>query len=447
MGSFGQGLVETIESTIPREFKAVELATESDNMDFLRRAIEQTDNPGKIAAIEKKIQDGENVSDDEMMDLRASYKHRGESREDMQQKLQETMGITQELLDEIDVLDVGSAASDLNRNLLDVEDMGELATTLGALVGDQVARIPAMLVGGGFVAEWGNIYMDNINAIAEKENITPLEVIQQGKDEKAVAGVAGAISGSLDYIGLGKVVNFIKNAATKNIRKQAIGLLGTGIVEGTTEGAQNLVAQQATNEVTGESGFDYTAAANEALAGSSMGLLFAAPGLRSSSKTYLLNDQNITRNQAKSLIEAGDVDGLSIQNDRVLQEKLNEVNESNATTQEESAAEEGTVEGPEVAEDVPGSQRATEEGATAQEDTDRSDADNDIPQLTEEQSSQIKEGAKVTFVPTKDISEKKVSLGSVFETDDTNEVSASNVQNILKERYKNFKKLNKCINA
>ena len=228
-------------------------------------------------------------------------------------------------------------------------------------------------------------------------------------------------------------------------------MLGTGLTEGITEGAQNLVAQQAENVVTDESGFDYMEAANEAIAGATMGVLFAAPGIRPNSKKYTLNGQNISRTAARKLIEEGDIDGLIIENDPTLQEQLSNTNESNTTTTQESAGQESTLEDSSIASGVSEEQaadRSTEAGEAEVQEGEDAVSDNSGPlQLSEEQESQITEGARVTFVSSKDINQKKVSLGSVFEDGDQNQVDASRVQNILKERYKEFKKLNKCINV
>lgn len=335
----GQAIAEMFETTLPREYASNELRGISNEISKLRKAQEYNNDPEKWDEQRKRIEQtrGRGIpSDEPTEDLK------GVPEKEINDRIKERLGLSEDLLKKIDQFDLKMASSDLNRDLIEASDdgLGELANTIGALFGDQLARIPTMLVGGSFMSEMGNIYMDNVNKIAEKEGITPIEVIEQGKDEEGLAAASGMMSGSLDMLGLGKIVSLIKNAAKNTLKKNALGVLTGGAVEGITEGAQNVIAQQAGNIATGEEGFDMHELANEALAGATMGTIFALPGLAASSRSYKLNGQEITRDAAKELINAGDIDGLTINNDSALQERVDKLDQQEATVVEETPKEE-----------------------------------------------------------------------------------------------------------
>ena len=319
--SMGEAIVESIEVTLPREFTSFKVKEKSNELAKLRKAIEFNKSPELWDEQRKKLDNsrgkgiGNSVSED----------YKGVPEEEILSEIKEGLGITSDLMKKIDEFDVQASSSELNRDLIKAseEGIGPLVDTMGTLFGDQIARLPTMLVGGSFISEMSNIYMDNVNAIAEKEGITPLEVIEQGKDQEGLSTVAGMLSGSLDMLGLGKIVSLLKNATKNTIKKNAVGVLTGAGVEGLTEGGQNLVAQQAKNIATDSNEFDLHALANETLAGTAMGLVFAAPGItRSGARNYNLNGQEITRSKAGELIEAGEIDGLTIENDPVMEGML-----------------------------------------------------------------------------------------------------------------------------
>ena len=67
--------------------------------------------------------------------------------------------------------------------------------------------------------------------------------------------------------------------------------------------------------------------------------------------------------------------------------------------------------------------------------------------FNEDQTTKLKEGVKVTFMKPSDMDGKKVSMASVFGTDEDAQISASRANTIIKERFKSYKKLKDCINA
>ena len=176
-----------------------------------------------------------------------------------------------------------------------------------ALVGGQLPVLGASMIpvlGSGSMI-YGDIYMENLTAIAaqknkvEEQDVTPsmmMDVISKGEDEKAIALTGAAIATSLDVIGLGKAFNIIKGPATGLIReavkkgiakggragaikavKRAGNILTSGAVEYGTEALQGVTAQVSKQLALGRTAIeafqniDFESANEEGLAGAVMG--------------------------------------------------------------------------------------------------------------------------------------------------------------------------------
>lgn len=129
----------------------------------------------------------------------------------------------------------------------DVNNGWDLMNFIFTATGQSVAQIPLSVGTFGtssFLQEFGDVYINGVMRIAEKEGITPQEVIERGLDQEHVADAAAGISAGLDYIGAKKVMGMIGGKQLqKTLQKRALQILGTQTTEGVTEGAQSVVTQ------------------------------------------------------------------------------------------------------------------------------------------------------------------------------------------------------------
>jgi hypothetical protein len=321
----GKGIAETIESTIPKEFASMELMQSSSKIATLRDGIGKGGDPKEA---KKKLDAVRSAAIAMGQPYGIPIAERdAKTDEELKADIQKELGVTKEILGDIKEFEERLSNSNLERDLITAFDnsFGEGLVAIGAMAGDQIARLPMMLVGGGFIAETGNIYYDNIKAIAKEEGIEPIEVINQGMDEKAIALVGGTISTTLEYTGLGKVASIVANGVKSQVKKKVVDMLSATAIEGVTEAGQGFVAQISESVAVGENRIDPVALGKEALAGGTMGLLMFGAGTGATStfsRSYVLNEQSISRATAKKLIQEGDVDGLEIRNDAFLEDRL-----------------------------------------------------------------------------------------------------------------------------
>ena len=139
--------------------------------------------------------------------------------------------------------------SDVISSLTQVNDGYDLLNFISSSVGQTVAQVPLAIASGGgmsYAMESGNIYLETVKEIAEKEGITPVQVIQQGKDQVALAEIGGAISGALDLFGAKKILEaFGLDNIKKDLRRRALTILVNSQVEGATEVGQEFVSSAA----------------------------------------------------------------------------------------------------------------------------------------------------------------------------------------------------------
>jgi hypothetical protein len=77
--------------------------------------------------------------------------------------------------------------SDVISSLTQVKDGYDLVNFISSSIGQTAAQIPlAVATGGGmsYAMESGNIYLETVKEIAQKEGLTPIQVIEQGKDHR-----------------------------------------------------------------------------------------------------------------------------------------------------------------------------------------------------------------------------------------------------------------------
>jgi len=154
--------------------------------------------------------------------------------------------------------DLTNFARDIKREGIEVrgelvDQISEISDPIDALnwtfnaVGQAAGSIaPAILtLGISSVGEGvGGIYLESVQQIADREGITPEEVISQGLDDQATAIAFGTFSGLMDKAGANKVAkNFTKGTFAQSLRDRAIETLKSGRTESFTEGAQTIMEQ------------------------------------------------------------------------------------------------------------------------------------------------------------------------------------------------------------
>jgi len=204
-----------------------------------------------------------------------------------------------------------------------------------ALVGGQLPVLGASMIPviGSSTMMYGDIYMENLTAIAaqknkvEEQDVTPsmmMDIISKGEDEKAIALTGAAIATTLDVIGLGKAFNIIKAPATGLIRdavkkgiskggragvvkalKVAGNVLTSGSVEYGTEALQGVTSQVSKQLALGRTAVeafqnvDFEAANEEGLAGAVMGGGMA-----------ITHTSTFSSKEVDAMIEENDLGGL-----------------------------------------------------------------------------------------------------------------------------------------
>lgn len=337
-----------IEFTIPSAFKSEQIIGHREAID---------DYTEKLEEFESRVEE-EGLEDDDRrpMDLLSGFVADielkfGKDPDDqsvgaMRKHLQEGVKFHKEqtlkkLTDAMDLQEKFSAVEN-SVELKDVKTLSGLKKLLGQQL-PQVALSVVMPVAGSYVQETGNIFLDNLRAFAAKDNgISEGEVTKdqmlavldsdQADEIMSKAELAGGVSGSLDVIGLGKmgtafrplVKNIVKGGLKGKVADFAKNTIGTGLVEGITEGLQGVTADVSKADVLDEEiKLDADKILTESAAGAAVGVMLGGlgSGIRQT-RQYFKKDQKIPRREAAQYIEDGDTDGLIVQGDKVLEKKL-----------------------------------------------------------------------------------------------------------------------------
>jgi len=232
-----------------------------------------------------------------------------------------------------------------------------------ALIGGQLPVLGvsmAPVIGSGTMI-YGDIYMENLTAIAaqknkvEEQEVTPsmmMDIISKGEDEKAIALTGAAIATSLDVIGLGKAFNIIKgpttglirNAVKKGIKeggragavkalRVAGNVLTTGSVEASTEALQGVTSQVSKQIALGRtaseafSNIDSESLIEEGIAGFVMGggmSTMHTPTFSSKEVDAMIEENDL--GGLKEFTEGGLIDWKTIPNSTKSKLKLEEQN-------------------------------------------------------------------------------------------------------------------------
>jgi hypothetical protein len=198
--------------------------------------------------------------------------------------------------------------SDVISSLTQVKDGYDLVNFISSSIGQTAAQIPlAVATGGGmsYAMESGNIYLETVKEIAKKEGITPIQVIEQGKDQVALAEIGGAISGGLELLGASKVLSaFGLENIKADLRKRALKILVNSQIEGATEVGQEIVSKAATG--IGTTGQIKTPTLTEALDAYAAGM-FGAAGVQTPSLFARGEKKEAAKKEAeKEEFEAGE---------------------------------------------------------------------------------------------------------------------------------------------
>lgn len=175
----------------------------------------------------------------------------------------------------------------INTDLLESGGVEGFFQTAANIIGEQAVIMPLAVLGGSSAMETAEAYYSQVSSIAKAKGLTVQEVIQQGLDNPDMAIGAGVISGSLDMLGAGKIVNALRNAVKGTVKEAALEFTGTTLTEFLTEFAQSLTLQIGNNIVSGEK-INYRDALSEGLAGALMGgLLGSSVFLNNSEKQQI----------------------------------------------------------------------------------------------------------------------------------------------------------------
>ncbi len=240
--SFGKKFWETLSKQIPSAMEAKAGQRQSQFVESDMRRL-------------KSITD---VSDDDIIEMPSltdprggnltSYKA-GEYKKQLAEKIARGNKAMQASIELALKLNKDLSNSDVISSLTQVNDGYDLLNFISSSIGQTAAQVPLAVVSGGgmsYAMESGNIYLETVKEIAEKEGITPVQVIQQGKDQVALAEIGGALSGALDLFGAKKILDaFGLDNIKKDLRKRALTILVNSQVEGATEVGQEFVSSAA----------------------------------------------------------------------------------------------------------------------------------------------------------------------------------------------------------
>ncbi|KYG76917.1 hypothetical protein AWW68_18850 [Roseivirga spongicola] len=223
-----------------------------------------------------------------------------------------------ELIKPIKELEAKIAGEGIKTDLLDVKSWDEFFQTASNIAGEQAVIMPLALLGGSYAMETAEAYYSQVSSLAKAKGITIQEVIEQGLDNPDAAATAGVISGSLDVLGTGKVVNAMRKAVTGTVKKRLAEFGGTTATEFLTEFAQSLTLQTQNNLVSGEK-INLRDAVSEGLAGALMGgLLGSSVFLSNPEKTQIV--KNVEKELEATTGDLGVQNGLDNSTDSTITE-------------------------------------------------------------------------------------------------------------------------------
>ena len=223
-----------------------------------------------------------------------------------------------ELIKPIKELEAKIAGEGIKTDLLAVKSWDDFFQTASNIAGEQAVIMPLALLGGSYAMETAEAYYSQVSSLAKAKGITIQEVIEQGLDNPDAAATAGVISGSLDVLGTGKVVNAMRKAVTGTVKKRLAEFGGTTATEFLTEFAQSLTLQTQNNLVSGEK-INLRDAVSEGLAGALMGgLLGSSVFLSNPEKTQIV--KNVEKELEATTGDLGVQNGLDNSTDSTITE-------------------------------------------------------------------------------------------------------------------------------
>lgn len=245
-----------------------------------------------------------------------------EAREEAKETLKNWTGKMEGYISIINDLEAKISKSGVKTDLLAVESWDDFFQTASNIAGEQAVIMPLALLGGSYAMETAEAYYSQVSSLAKAKGITIQEVIEQGLDNPDAAATAGAISGSLDMLGTGKVVNALRKSVSGTVKKKLAEKLaefgGTTATEFLTEFAQSLTLQTQNNLVSGEK-INLRDAVSEGLAGALMGgLLGSSVFLSNPEKTQIV--KNVEKELEATTGDLGVQNGLDNSTDSTITE-------------------------------------------------------------------------------------------------------------------------------
>lgn len=198
----------------------------------------------------------------------------------------------------------------VNKQLSDISSPSDVAGYVGYTIGQALPQIGLSLMSGGmssYLQEYGEIYDQQVQKIAEDKGITVDEVVKQKLDDPVAGQVAGTFAAALDRIGVEAIFknfgkealkNILKSGSKIQVAKQAgINALKTSAAEGATEGGQSVVEQAGSSLGAGRSTIEslQNVSGKEVLesaaAGAVSGLFMSGSGSAINASTKLTAEQ------------------------------------------------------------------------------------------------------------------------------------------------------------
>lgn len=154
----------------------------------------------------------------------------------------------------------------VNKQLSDISTPSDVAGYVGYTIGQALPQIGLSLMSGGmssYLQEYGEIYDQQVQKIAEDKGISVDEVVKQGLDDPEAGQIAGVLAAALDRVGVEAIFknfgkdalkNILKSGSKIQIAKQAgINALKTSGAESATEAGQSVIEQSGSSLGAGRS--------------------------------------------------------------------------------------------------------------------------------------------------------------------------------------------------
>lgn len=197
------------------------------------------------------------------------------------------------------------------KQISEISSPSDVGKYVAYTVGQTIPQIGLSLASGGmssYVQEFGEIYDQQLQKIAEDQGISVDEVVRKGLDDPAAGQTAALFAAALDRVGVEAIFKNFGKEALKNIARsgsksqiaKAVGVqaLKTGGTEGITEGAQTAVEQSGSSLAAGRglgrsvSDINMRDVLESAAAGATSGIFLSGAGSATQVATNAIQNAN-----------------------------------------------------------------------------------------------------------------------------------------------------------